>query len=284
MEHRHRAPGAPAELRRNRAWKRRCARPGGHQRGRGDSGAAGTSWAMPPATGSRRTWSPRPVPGWCIDWLLASDLAGRFVAVRQGPCLQLVDLQDATTVVLPGADLRDVAESLTIRVLTSRHGKSLAYLRGGPAPRIVVRELPTGRETLLDPGRGLRAQLRFDDRVAPFCWKAPPFRCGRPAPDGARVSLRRPRALAWSASTGGRWRADRSRSVAGRLGTSPRSSTRRPCRRCPRPAHRPRPAGLRLRERHLGHPRRRARLGVTGHKREPFDDGPLPRGPLRWRR
>ena len=93
-------------------------------------------------------------PGRELDQLLASDPTGRYLAVREGACLTLLDTGAATTTTLAGADLRgDLAEPPS-RIAFDPTGRLLAYVRGGDAPRLVVRELQTGRERELDPGPG----------------------------------------------------------------------------------------------------------------------------------
>ncbi len=92
-----------------------------------------------------------------VDDLLGHDPTGRYVAVRQGACLDLVDTQTRTATRLPDADLRESNPIFGPRRAVSFDGDGtrMLYIRGGlPRPQVVVRDLARGTETALDPGPG----------------------------------------------------------------------------------------------------------------------------------
>lgn len=105
-------------------------------------------------------------PGYAFDEVLASDPTGRHVAVREGPCLSLVDTRARTITPLPNADLREAdAVFGPPRALSfDAAGKQMLYLRGGvPRNRLIVRDLATGNERTLDPGPGNLWRAGLDD-------------------------------------------------------------------------------------------------------------------------
>jgi hypothetical protein len=104
-------------------------------------------------------------PGMPADEFIAADPRGRFVALRDGPCLSLVDTQRRSAVTLPNADLRDddgVFGSHRAASFDAR-GDRMLYLRGSiTGDRLVVRTLATGREVEFDPGPGLLWRAALD--------------------------------------------------------------------------------------------------------------------------
>lgn len=119
-------------------------------------------------------------PGVGIDELVSVDLAGRFLVVRRGPCLTLLDTLENREVDLTalGADGRDddprircVRRREEVEALSGhrgisfdRAGKQLAYIRINRGKRrIVVRNLITGREVTIDPGSAPLTWARLSD-------------------------------------------------------------------------------------------------------------------------
>jgi hypothetical protein len=104
--------------------------------------------------------------GYAFDDILDSDPTGRYVAVREGPCLGLVDTKARTITNLPNADVREAdAVFGPPRVVSFDGLGKLLYLKGGvPQNRLVMRLLATGEEQVLDPGPGnlWRASLDSD--------------------------------------------------------------------------------------------------------------------------
>lgn len=102
-------------------------------------------------------------PGWASDEFVSSDLSGRYVAVREGSCASVVDTRTNQVVTLSNADMRDNGLFGEHRAVAfDAAGTRLLYLRGGPKPTIVVRDLTTGGERIVDPGPGLVWTARFD--------------------------------------------------------------------------------------------------------------------------
>jgi hypothetical protein len=89
-----------------------------------------------------------------VEEVLAHDPSGRYLAVREGPCLVVIDTRTATVTTVPDADLRGDRGDLPHRVGFDAGGRWLLYVRGGKEMRLVVRELATGRERDFDPGMG----------------------------------------------------------------------------------------------------------------------------------
>jgi hypothetical protein len=92
-----------------------------------------------------------------VDDFLGHDPTGRYVAVRQGACLDVIDTKERTATRLPDADLRDADRSFgpPRAVSFDADGTRMLYIKGGvPRPEIVVRDLARGTETPLDPGPG----------------------------------------------------------------------------------------------------------------------------------
>jgi hypothetical protein len=101
--------------------------------------------------------------GWAFDELVSTDPTGRYVAVREGACLTVVDTQSRQATTLPNADLRDDGRFGSHRgVAFDASGARMLYLRGAEKATIVLRELSTGAETVLDSGPGLVWSARFD--------------------------------------------------------------------------------------------------------------------------
>ncbi len=100
--------------------------------------------------------------GWESDEFLAADPTSRYLAMREGACMSLVDTQSATAITLPDADLRD-EPYLELRrpAAFAPDGRHFAYLRGGEHEMLVVREIASGREITIDPGPELIYKLRF---------------------------------------------------------------------------------------------------------------------------
>jgi hypothetical protein len=96
-------------------------------------------------------------PGWTFDEFIAADPRGRYVAVRKGACLEIVDTRGPSVVTLPDADLR-AAGSAAFDAL----GQRLVYLRGGASNPIVIRDLGSGQQTEISGGDGLIIYPRFD--------------------------------------------------------------------------------------------------------------------------
>ena len=104
--------------------------------------------------------------GWAIDEFVGADPLGRYVAVRNGACLEIVDLLAAsgpTITTLPEADLRDNGILGPHRGADfDPHGKRMLYLRSGATSQVVIRDLSTGHEESRDIGPGLIEKARFD--------------------------------------------------------------------------------------------------------------------------
>lgn len=107
-----------------------------------------------------------------IERLLAHSPDGRFVAVQRAGHVLLVDTTTNVTVDLTarGADLRDdqapYLGSRTVRFDPTN--RRVLFLRaqlaadGSSADKVVVRELSTGAERVIDPGSGLLWRADFD--------------------------------------------------------------------------------------------------------------------------
>ncbi|HEY7371901.1 MAG TPA: hypothetical protein VIF57_06955 [Polyangia bacterium] len=104
-------------------------------------------------------------PGMAADEFIAADPRGRYVAMREGACLSLVDTQRRSAVTLANADLRDddgVFGSHRAVGFDTR-GERMLYLRGSSVgERLVMRTLATGREIEFDPGPGLLWRAALD--------------------------------------------------------------------------------------------------------------------------
>jgi hypothetical protein len=93
-----------------------------------------------------------------FDELIDHAPSGRYVAVREGPCLSLVDTVEGTSTTLADADLRDPQPELGPHrgISFDAVDRRVLYLRNSTrGERVVVRDLKTGRETEIDPGPGL---------------------------------------------------------------------------------------------------------------------------------
>jgi outer membrane protein assembly factor BamB len=104
-------------------------------------------------------------PGHRFDELIGHSPSGRYVAIREGACMNLVDTADGTSTTLADADLRDPQPELGPHRGLSFDAvdKRALYLRASAhGDRVVVRELKTGRETEIDPGPGVVVRAILD--------------------------------------------------------------------------------------------------------------------------
>jgi hypothetical protein len=104
--------------------------------------------------------------GHAFDEVLASDPTGRHLAVREGPCLSLVDTRARTITTVPNADLReaDPVFGPARAVSFDGAGKQMVYLRGSvPRNLLILRDLTSGEERTLDPGLGNLWRAELDD-------------------------------------------------------------------------------------------------------------------------
>jgi hypothetical protein len=94
--------------------------------------------------------------GLAVDEFLGNDPTGRYVAVRQGACLDLIDTRRRTATRLPDADLRDAdpAFGRPRAVSFDADGTRMLYIKGGARPKVVVRDLARAIEANLDAGPG----------------------------------------------------------------------------------------------------------------------------------
>lgn len=104
--------------------------------------------------------------GEAVDAVLASDASGRYVVVRRGAQVSLIDAPAGTRVDLSalGADVRRAKQDYhQHRALSfDARGQHLAYLRRqGSETQIVLRDLPTGTERAFPVGAGEVFQLRL---------------------------------------------------------------------------------------------------------------------------
>ncbi len=104
-------------------------------------------------------------PGYPVDELLGADGAGRFVAVRQGACLAILDTERREETVIPDADLRDSRLTGGRRPVSFDGGGRVVYIRTeGEGQVAVVRDLETGAEEIVDPGEGEILAVTLDSR------------------------------------------------------------------------------------------------------------------------
>jgi hypothetical protein len=105
-------------------------------------------------------------PGWQIDEFVAADPLGNVVALRNGACLELVDMRarpGPTVTTLPNADLRDIGTFGVDRgVAFDARGERMLYLRNGLSNQLVVRELESGREIAVETGHTFVEKARLD--------------------------------------------------------------------------------------------------------------------------
>jgi outer membrane protein assembly factor BamB len=104
-------------------------------------------------------------PGHRFDELIGHSPGGRYVGIREGACLNLVDTVDGTATTLADADLRDPQPALGPHRGLSFDGidKRVLFLRASAGgDRVVVRELKTGHETEIDPGPGVVVRAVLD--------------------------------------------------------------------------------------------------------------------------
>ena len=94
--------------------------------------------------------------GLAVDEFLGNDPTGRYVAVRQGACFDLIDTRRRTATRLPDADLRDADPRFGRHRAVSfdADGTRMLYIKGGIRPKLIVRDLSRATETSLDPGPG----------------------------------------------------------------------------------------------------------------------------------
>jgi hypothetical protein len=212
-------------------------------------------------------------PGWPVDRLVATDPAGRFAAVRRGPCLELVDLREATAVVLPGADLRELLNGPVFQraAAFAPDGRRMVYLRGGPAGGAVVRDLSTGAEKVVDPGMGFVRHVSFDDEGGALRVEGVAAEAGR----GAEIRAPRPDCGAGSCQVFV-YDGPLLRRVIPVEGGGPRLQEPLPTVFRPRDEEWPRGIWATRAD--------GARLMVPGGQRDPFVGDVIPKGPLRWRR
>jgi hypothetical protein len=104
-------------------------------------------------------------PGTPIDDFVAADPGGRWIVVTKDMCVHLVDAQSGKAVVLSGADGRpgDTVGGAHRAAHFSPDGKRLLYIRSnGDRANVVVRDLASGVEHVVDPGPGLLSAAYFD--------------------------------------------------------------------------------------------------------------------------
>ncbi len=104
-------------------------------------------------------------PGREISDYVAGDPRGNYVVVTDGLCVQLVNTRTGQSVALDGADGRagDTVFGAHRAAAFSPNGKTLLYLRThGSSSHIVLRDLASGSERVLDPGPGELASAFFD--------------------------------------------------------------------------------------------------------------------------
>ena len=98
-----------------------------------------------------------------VDDFLGHDPSGRFVAVRQGACLDVIDTKARTATRLPDADLREADPTFgrPRAVSFDADGTRMLYIKGGvPRPELVVRDSGAGHRD--DVGSGSRKSLARD--------------------------------------------------------------------------------------------------------------------------
>lgn len=108
----------------------------------------------------------KPGPGDAIDAFAGNDPSGRFVAFVRAEHLILRDTRTNSDVDLTaqGADPRDDLSTFRHHraIAFDPTGKRVAYIRRGPRPVVIVRELTTGSEASIDPGEGELWRMDFD--------------------------------------------------------------------------------------------------------------------------
>jgi hypothetical protein len=98
-----------------------------------------------------------------IDDFVGSDESGRWVLVRRGSELELVDVRAGTSTSL-GALPEERSNPFAAHPGFDFAGAHLARI--DPSGAIYVRELATGRETRIDPGPGLLVAIDLDPTAA----------------------------------------------------------------------------------------------------------------------
>jgi hypothetical protein len=100
-----------------------------------------------------------------FDELVGHSPSGRYVGIREGSCLNLIDTLDGTATTLADADLRDPQPALGPHRGLSFDAvdKRVLFLRASArGDRVVVRDLKLGHETEIDPGPGLVVHAMLD--------------------------------------------------------------------------------------------------------------------------
>jgi len=147
-------------------------------------------------------------PGWGIDEVLGADPSGRYVAVREGACLEIVDSRTSRVTTLPNADLRgggDYVGSVRAVAFDAR-GEQMLYLRGGSPERLIIRNLAAGSEKQIQIEKGTIYRAYFhpeghwiDARVLP---SGTTSRRRRAALGTELPGTGRTRVVAWSGDAG----------------------------------------------------------------------------------
>ncbi len=104
-------------------------------------------------------------PGTPIDDFIGADPLGRWIVVAKDMCVYLVDAESGKATALKGADGRpgDPVSGGHRAASFSPDGKNMVYLKSeGDRATVVRRELATGREQRIDPGRGDLNGVFFD--------------------------------------------------------------------------------------------------------------------------
>jgi len=101
-----------------------------------------------------------------IESLAAWDPSGRWLVVSREGKLQLIDTTNGRETDLSALGVDARADALPYRrhrsLAFDGRGTKLAFLRGGPHPDVVVRELETGLDRHVDPGPGAVWRVDLD--------------------------------------------------------------------------------------------------------------------------
>jgi len=104
-------------------------------------------------------------PGTEIDDIISADPTGRWVVVTANFCVNLVDTRSGKGVPLRGADGRegDAVLGEHRAASFSPDGKRLLYIRSnGDHSNVVIRDLDSTSERIIDPGPGFLVSAAFD--------------------------------------------------------------------------------------------------------------------------
>ncbi len=102
-------------------------------------------------------------PGTELQDFVTGQLQGNYVVVTRDMCVHLVDTRSGHSVALRGADGRTALFGTHRAASFSPDGKKVLYIRtSGRDAVVVVRELASGRERVIDPGKGELSQAFFD--------------------------------------------------------------------------------------------------------------------------